>query len=117
MDIPSFDSVMSKVSPGTFVPDMGSAPKTTELPGDAAAIGATTPATASFGDTLKGLLHDVSEKVNTSDANSRDLAMGKTNDIGKVVTSVEEANLAMQFTMAVRNKLMESYSEISRMSV
>ena len=122
MDIPSFDSAMSKVVPGTFVPDMGvsNAPKTSPLPDEAAGgVGAVTGAgaTQSFSDTLKGMLSDVNEKVNTSDQNSRDLAQGKTNDISKVVTSVEEANLAMQFTLSMRNKLLESYQEISRMTV
>ena len=116
MDIPSFGNAMNKVQPGTFVPDLpAGAPKVTALPEDTAAVSA--PATASFADTLKGMLSEVNDKVNASDQNSKDLAMGKTNDLNKVVTSVEEANLSMQFTMAVRNKLMESYQEISRMTV
>ena len=39
----------------------------------------------------------------------RDLADGKTNDLQKVVTSVEEANLALHFTMAMRSKLLDAY--------
>jgi flagellar hook-basal body complex protein FliE len=34
-----------------------------------------------------------------------------------VITSVEEANLSMQFTLAIRNKLLDAYTEISRMQV
>ena len=117
MDIPSFDSAMSKVVPGTFVPDIGSsAPKTTPLTGDPGQVGGAAPVT-SFSDTLKGMLNDTNDRVNLSDQNTRDLAAGKTTDINKVVTSVEEANLSMQFTMAVRNKLMDAYQEISRMTV
>jgi flagellar hook-basal body complex protein FliE len=33
------------------------------------------------------------------------------------VTSVEEANLALQYTMAIRTKLLDAYSEVERMSV
>ncbi len=121
MDIPSFGSAMSKVSPGTFAPDMapGNAPKTSPLDDTAGGVGAVTgaAATPSFSDTLKGMLSDVSDKVNAADQNSKDLAMGKTNDISKVVTSVEEANLAMQFTLSMRNKLLDAYQEVSRMSV
>jgi len=119
MDIPSFSSSMSKVVPGTFVPDIGTsnAPNTIPLP-DGAAGGVTGAAPAqSFSDTPKGMLSEVKDKVNISDQNTRDLASGKTNDMTKVVTSVEEANLAMQFTLSMRNKLLESYQEISRMSV
>ena len=43
--------------------------------------------------------------------------MGKTNDLNKVVTSVEEANLALQYTIALRTKLIDAYQEISRMQV
>lgn len=115
MDINSnYDAAMRSVVPGTFVPDVAApgAPKTEPLaPGTAAA------GTASFKDTVKSFLSDVNDKIDTSDRLTQDLATGKTNDINKVVTSVEEANLAMQFTIAIRNKLLESYQEIQRMQV
>jgi flagellar hook-basal body complex protein FliE len=71
----------------------------------------------SFKDTVKQLLSDVNDSLNTSDRNTRDLASGKTNDVNKVVTSVEEASLALQYTMAIRTKLLEAYSEVERMTV
>ena len=71
----------------------------------------------SFKDTVKQLLSDVNDKVNASDTLSRDYAAGRTNDVTKVVTSVEEANLAMSFTLAIRNKLLDAYTEISQMQV
>jgi flagellar hook-basal body complex protein FliE len=124
-------SIMSKVIPGTFAPDMSAsqAPTISPIPGlanapaDAAkagADGASVPAiggATSFKDTVKQLLSDVNDSINTSDRNTRDLATGKTNDVNKVVTSVEEANLALQYTMAIRTKLLEAYSEVERMSV
>lgn len=114
MDInSSYNAAMSKAIPGSFVPDIapGAEPKTEAIPGDAAAGG------VSFKDTVKSFLGDVNEKVNQSDQLTRDLATGRTNDVGKVVTSVEEANLSMQFTLAIRNKLLDAYTEISRMQV
>jgi flagellar hook-basal body complex protein FliE len=63
------------------------------------------------------MLADVNDKITVSDQNTRDLAAGKTNDLQKVVTSVEEANLALNFTMAMRSKLLEAYQEIARMQV
>jgi len=111
---PNYNSAMSRIVPGTFVPDIGpSSPKTEAIPDDA--TGAV--AGASFKDTIKSFLGDVNDKVATSDQLSRDYAVGKTNDVNKVVTSVEEASLALQFTMAIRNKLMDAYTEISRMQV
>jgi len=111
-----FATSMSKVLPGTFVPDLGSAvdqPTITAIPGGGDA--STQP--VSFKDTVKSMLADVNDKINTSDQNTRDLASGKTGDLQKVVTSVEEANLAMQYTIAMRTKLLDAYSEISRMTV
>jgi flagellar hook-basal body complex protein FliE len=124
-------SIMSKVIPGTFVPDMSAseAPTVTPIPGlpslpntndKPAASGETVPSVSgvtSFKDTVKQLLSNVNDSMTTSDQNAQDLATGKTNDINKVVTSVEEANLALQYTMAIRSKLLDAYNEIERISV
>jgi flagellar hook-basal body complex protein FliE len=124
-------SIMAKVIPGTFVPDMSAseAPAISAIPGptnaiaDPAKSGADTtgvPAVGgatSFKDTVRQLLSDVNDSINTSDGNTRDLASGKTNDVNKVVTSVEEANLALQYTMAIRTKLLDAYTEVERMAV
>jgi flagellar hook-basal body complex protein FliE len=123
--------IMSTVMPNTFAPDMSAseAPTISAIPGlnnaplnapntgadaaGAAGVGGVT----SFKDTVKQMLADVNTSINTSDQNTRDLATGKTNDVNKVVTSVEEANLALQYTMAVRTKLLDAYSEVERMTV
>ncbi|MFN2461301.1 MAG: flagellar hook-basal body complex protein FliE [Candidatus Velthaea sp.] len=109
-----FAASMARVIPGTFVPDIGGSdkPSVTAIPAGGEAQGA-----PSFKDTVKDMLADVNDKITTSDQNTRDYASGKTSDLQKVVTSVEEANLALQFTMAMRTKLLEAYSEISRMQV
>lgn len=118
-----FAASVAKVVPGTFVPDIGAATKLDETPNvgpipsldTGAGVGqAETP---SFKDTVSALLAGVNDKVNASDQATRDLADGKTNDIQKVVTSVEEANLALNFTMAIRSKLLEAYTQISQMQV
>jgi flagellar hook-basal body complex protein FliE len=114
MDINSaYNAAMSKAIPGSFVPDIapGGDPKAEAIPGGG------TSAVPSFKDTVKSLLNDVNDKVAQSDQLSRDLATGRTNDVSKVVTSVEEANLAMEFTLAIRNKLLDAYTEISRMQM
>ncbi len=110
-----YGSAIGRVIPGTFVPDLGSSdetPTVTPIPGGGDASGAT-----SFKDTVKQMLSDVNDKINTSDSNTRDLATGATNDLQKVVTSVEEANLALQYTMAVRTKLLTAYTQISNLQV
>jgi flagellar hook-basal body complex protein FliE len=127
-----YGSAISKVVPGTFVPDLGAATKLDErpnvgpIPGSAAGIspdgvtgvtGIGESQGTSFRDTVKSMLADVNDKINVSDQAQRDLASGKTNDLQKVVTSVEEANLALNFTMSMRSKLLEAYQEIARMQI
>lgn len=119
MDInTSYSLAMSNIVPGTFVPDIAGAgaPKTEPLTDDTGVAGAA-GATPSFRDTLKSMLDDVNTKMQSSDQLTQNLATGKTNDINKVVTSVEESNLAMQFTLAIRNKLLDAYQEVERMQM
>src|SRR5215469_14887491 len=107
MDIDPYSSAIGRVSPGTFVPDVApTAPQSQPLSDN----GET--AVTSFKDTGKSLLDDVNTKMSTASQMSQDLAAGKSNDFDGTVKSVEEATLAFQFTMAIRNKLMEAYTEI-----
>lgn len=111
MDIDPYGSVMSKVAPGTFVPDISPAgPAAQPLSGDEAGAGA-----VSFRDTVKSMLEDVNDKMVGASQMSQDLATGKNHDYDGTIKSVEEASLAFQFTMAIRNKLMDAYSEIQQM--
>jgi flagellar hook-basal body complex protein FliE len=106
-----YAGAIRSIVPGTFVPDLGTndeTPTVSNIPGTAADSGET-----SFKDTVKQMLSDVNDKINTSDSNTRDLATGATNDLAKVVTSVEEANLALQYTMAIRQKLLTAYQTVS----
>jgi flagellar hook-basal body complex protein FliE len=108
-------SALRTLVPGTFVPDLGTndeSPTIAPIPGGADTSGAT-----SFKDTVKQMLADVNDKINISDSNTRDLSTGKTNDLEKVVTSVEEANLALQYTMAIRQKLLDAYSSVENMQI
>jgi flagellar hook-basal body complex protein FliE len=106
-----YASSIRSVVPGTFVPDLGAndeKPDVSAIPGGGDASGVT-----SFKDTVKQMLADVNDKITTSDSNTRDLATGATNDLQKVVTSVEEANLALQYTMAIRSKLLTAYQSVA----
>ena len=112
-----YASAISKVIPGTFVPDLGNAPGAGETPAVGPIPGGSAPSGTSFKDTLKSMIEDVNDKLTTSDQNALDYADGKTNDLEKVVSSAEEANLALSYTMSVRDKLMEAYQQVSQMTV
>ncbi|MBV8639554.1 MAG: flagellar hook-basal body complex protein FliE [Candidatus Eremiobacteraeota bacterium] len=111
MDINSYGRAINAVTPGSFAPDIApGAPKSQPLPDDA-----DQSASSSFKDTLSQMLGNVNDQMLTAQQKSTDLATGKSNDQVGTVKAVEEASLAMQFTMAVRNKIMDAYTEVERM--
>lgn len=118
-----YASAISRILPGTFAPDVGAnAVQTEPIPGNApdalsGVTGASGSAPVSFRDTLKSYLEGVNDKMASADQATQDLATGKTNDINKVVTSVEEANLTMDFTVAMQSKLLSAYQQISEMQM
>jgi flagellar hook-basal body complex protein FliE len=116
-----YGTAISRVVPGTFVPDLGSAggaseaPTVTPIPGVGAASGTTTA--PSFKDTLSQLLSGVNDKLNAADQGARDLADGKTNYDQKVVETTEEANLALSYVTAIRSKLLTAYQQVEQMQI
>jgi len=113
-----YNSAISKAIPGTFVPDVGDeTPKIGPIPGGDQGTIQPAEGEKSFLDTVKDVMSDVNTKMVTADHNAQDLATGRTNDLGKVVTSVEEANLAFQFALAMRTKLLTAYQTIQQMQV
>lgn len=110
MNIDPYGSAISKLMPGSFVPDISPAGPAAQPLGDDAAAGA-----VSFKDTVKSMLGDVNDKMAGASQMSQDLATGKSNDYDGTIKAVEEASLAFQFTMAIRNKLMDAYSEVQQM--
>lgn len=71
-------------------------------------------------DFRKFLLENLN-KVNAMQQESQDavqkLQTGEEQDITKVMSAVDKANVAFQTLMAVRNKLMDSYDSIMQMRV
>jgi flagellar hook-basal body complex protein FliE len=112
-----YAGALSSITPASFVPDIGGTKKSDETPDVSAIPGAAADPNVTFKNTLEKMLGDVNDKLNTSDVNMQDLATGATGDIQKVVTSVEEANLAMSYMMSIRTKLLDVYSEVSRLQV
>lgn len=70
-----------------------------------------------FADILRQALAEVNQLQHDADRASLQLALGQIDDLHQVTILTEKAHLALQLTVAVRNKIVEAYQEISRMQV
>ncbi|MFY7838294.1 MAG: flagellar hook-basal body complex protein FliE [Novosphingobium sp.] len=71
----------------------------------------------SFTDTLKGALDTVNATQNKSSAISEAYEKGEVVDVAKVMLARQEAGVAFEATLQVRNKLLNAYQDIMRMGV
>ena len=71
---------------------------------------------SSFQNTLAELVSNVNSQINESDRLTEDFAIGKNNNIHEVMIAAEKAGLSLKFLMQIRNKLLDAYQEIMRMS-
>ena len=70
-----------------------------------------------FSNILGHLIEQVSEKQNVASDSVNALLSGKNVSLHQTVIAMEEANVAFQLMVEVRNKLLEAYQEIMRMQV
>ena len=79
--------------------------------------GATRPAQgASFSEVLGGAIGKVDALQGQADAESGKLALGGGN-LHETALALEKADVAMRVMTKVRNKVVEAYQEVMRMSV
>ena len=68
-----------------------------------------------------GLLNEALEKTNNMILEAENIstkcAAGQTDDIHQVLIAVEKADIALQFTLQIRNKIIDAYNEIMRMQI
>ena len=81
------------------------------------APGEATGGTSSFGDMLSQQLVNLNNLQLNAQDQSTALATGQATDVSSVVTAVEQAALAMQLAVQVRNKAVDAYQEIMRMQI
>jgi flagellar hook-basal body complex protein FliE len=68
-----------------------------------------------FADLLRQAIQEVDQTQKTADSVAEAFSMGKVNNVHEVTVAAEQASLALELTIAVRNKAMEAYKEIMRM--
>jgi flagellar hook-basal body complex protein FliE len=99
---------ISSIGPGglgSSLPTPASKPTQDQQPG------------ADFGSMLKDAIGSLSSLGDQADASSLKLATGQPVDIHEVMLNTEQASLAFQVALQVRNKLVDAYNETMRMSV
>lgn len=72
---------------------------------------------ASFASQLNQALGEVNQLQGTRDQAITSVVSGRASEVHEVMTAAEEAQLAFELLLEVRNKLLESYQELMRMQV
>ncbi len=76
---------------------------------------ATEKVMGSFAEALRGLLTEVERSDAYASELKRRLLTGEPVELHEVLIATEKAHLAFQTLLAVRNKLLEAYQELTRM--
>lgn len=78
---------------------------------------ATPPQTGGFGETFKSFVSDVNEMQNTAAEKTLQFATGQIKDVHEVMAASEEASISLSLLIEIRNKLLDGYKELTRISV
>jgi len=78
----------------------------------------TTSGGVDFQSLLKNAINQVNDAQNSAQAKAQDFQMGKSDtSLEEVITSLQKANLSLQGMIAVRNKLVDAYKDITNIQV
>lgn len=70
-----------------------------------------------FSDIFKDALNQTEQTEAASNNSMVGLLTGESDDLHSVMIQAEKADLALKLTIQIRNKILDSYSEIMRMQV
>ncbi len=70
-----------------------------------------------FGDFVTSALNNVSASQNNADQLANQAAVGQLSDPHEYMIAATEASLATELTVAVRNRAVEAFNDIMRMTV
>lgn len=70
-----------------------------------------------FGKVLNQALNSVNDMQHNASNMTKLFAAGKIDDLHTMMIEGERAELALQFTLQVRNKILDAYTEIMRMQI
>lgn len=72
---------------------------------------------SSIGDAIGSGLQEVNTAIQRAEGLDRDLATGKVQDFHEIAVQVKQADLSLRFALEVRNRLVDAYREVMRMSI
>lgn len=70
-----------------------------------------------FYDAAIGTVNEANTLQKEADQMSLDFALGKIDSIHEVTIAQEKASIALQYTVQLRDRIMDAYNEIMRMQV
>jgi len=70
-----------------------------------------------FGDMVKTAIKEVDDLHEKADVAVENLARGDVRDLHSTMIAMEKASISFELLMQVRNKVIDAYSEIKRMSI
>jgi flagellar hook-basal body complex protein FliE len=86
-------------------------------PGAPAAASAPADPAGGFQNALKSALDNVAATQNRAEALTAGYEKGEVTDVAKVMLARQEAGVAFEATLQVRNRLLSAYQDIMRMGV
>lgn len=66
---------------------------------------------------LRGLVEGVDKKEKIAAGEAQAVMLGRSDNIHQAMIAMQEAGVAFNLMLEVRNKLVESYKELTRMQV
>ncbi|MDQ2687082.1 MAG: flagellar hook-basal body complex protein FliE [Armatimonadota bacterium] len=73
--------------------------------------------TPSFTQTLQNAFGQVNDLQNRAGQMTKAYALGQTSDVHSVMIAGEQATIALQMTAQIRNKVVDAYQEMMRISM
>lgn len=70
-----------------------------------------------FGDILNKAIKGVDRLQKAAEASTIALAVGDVDNLHQVMIDAQKAEIALQYTLQVRNKILDAYQEIMRMQI
>ena len=77
----------------------------------------TAPAQSGFSNALAEGIKDVDAQVKRADGLVEDVLAGKVRDFHEVAAALKQSELSLKFALEVRNKFIDAYREVMRMTV